>query len=40
MEASFRNDGWVFTGQVQGAMGFPLQEQGVGFAFSKDPLIN
>jgi hypothetical protein len=31
---------WIFIGLLQGAMGVPLQEQGLGVAFSKGPIIN
>jgi hypothetical protein len=31
---------WILTGPLQGAMGVPLQEQGLGVAFSKGPIIN
>jgi hypothetical protein len=31
---------WILTGPLQSEMGVPLQEQGLGVAFSKDPIIN
>jgi hypothetical protein len=31
---------WILTGPLQGAMGFPVQEQGLGVAFSKGMIIN
>jgi hypothetical protein len=31
---------WIVAGPLQGAMGIPLQEQGLGVAFSKGLIIN
>jgi hypothetical protein len=31
---------WILTGPLQGAMGVPLQEQGLGVTFSNGPIIN
>jgi hypothetical protein len=31
---------WILTDQLKGAMGVPLQEHGLGVAFSKGPIIN
>jgi hypothetical protein len=31
---------WILTGPLQGVMGVPLREQGLGVAFSKGSIIN